>query len=103
MHVFLIMWFCLQLITDATKKAKAQIKELVCVQQNDENNCFSSAEHAWSAVETRKQSGQISDASLSPHDTRALNTEGAKEPRVRNMISQYQYLSVCSQTLSRFL
>lgn len=76
------------------QKAKAQTKEGVCVQQTDENRCFSSAEHAWSAAETRKQSGQISDASLSPHDTSALNTEGTKEPRVRNMISQYQYLKM---------
>lgn len=85
------------------RKAKAQIREGVCVQQNDENGCFSSAEHAWSAAETCKQSGKISEASLSPHDTSALNTQGTKEPRVRNMIAQYQYLSVCSQTLSRFL
>lgn len=73
------------------QKAKAEIKEGVCVQQNNENRCFSGP--TWSAAETRKQSGQISDASLSPHDTSALNTEGNKEPRVRNMISQYQYLN----------
>lgn len=85
------------------QKAKAQIREGVCVQQNDENRCFSSAEHAWSAAETRKRSGKMSEASLSPHERRTLNTKGAKEPRVHNMIAQYQYLSVCSQALPGFL